>query len=359
MDLEENDDSLNNPRTKTMQRPSPLEMEDSYEQDHQILENDEIDSLVRDTTSSIQRRHVTHHHLDGSSSLGSGGRVSYMRGLLRSNLMEANYSWKQVLLLAGMTAAFALFLSTEETNLRGDDYNIQHYKGNPHQSSFAKPSNKPPVNDGDLPVYNVGHAVPSLSVENVDNEWGHYFHNPFFSPYHNNPKYPEYWSDPTYLNNLENEFHIRRQKATEQYGQWQEPDFHNLVSPHQHYDQYEYRDVPANTWPSRAWQRNTQFQKQLVRERKALVERVRRGIYNEYGYDDTQDPLAKKMFGVVVDDVRVTSTVSLFMDMSMRRRAFAVSKPIHAWRSQDFRLDILPHPSHIHNLILMPGYSGR
>jgi hypothetical protein len=139
------------------------------------------------------------------------------------------------------------------------------------------------INDSLLPKSNVGDAIISVSRENIQNANGHYLHDPIHSPFAS-PLYKQN-SDATIREGAQKDYEERMQQVVSKWGQWTSLDTSDVVMPD--YSAYESRDIPSAEFPERSWQRNKDYLKDFLGHGKDLIERVKQGIYAEYGYDSS------------------------------------------------------------------------
>lgn len=130
-----------------------------------------------------------------------------------------------------------------------------------------------------IPQSAVKHAVPSLYKENILNLHGHYIHDEHQSP----------WASHLYSrpqNEIEEEqiSYLEKMKAVrDKYGAWGFRD-DEPVRPLANFTSIEYKDMKNEDFPPGAWQMDETYVRNLIKEAKSLIGRVREGVYAEYGW---------------------------------------------------------------------------
>jgi hypothetical protein len=183
------------------------------------------------------------------------------------------------------TLSFLCFL------IEFDSTNSKRYDlGTFHQSGFGGPRNIAHRNGEvfhrqlqktvvEIPQSAVQHAIPSLYRENILNLHGHYVHDEHQSP----------WASHLYSrpqNELEEEqkSFIEKMKAVrEKYGAWSFRD-EKQIRPVANFTSVEYKDMKNEDFPPGAWQMDETYVRNLIKEGKSLIRRVREGVYAEYGW---------------------------------------------------------------------------
>jgi hypothetical protein len=173
-----------------------------------------------------------------------------------------------ILLLAGLVV-LALRIDT--------DLEQEHYRPeevlpkSPHQSSFWD----------ELPKSNVnGEEMNSIASSNWRNDVGFYWHHPYVSPYDN-----ELYGSVTDAERKEirAEFDARREVYGSKYGWWVHPKTQGVEYPRLDPK----NDTSLAHLKPTAWQLNPQYLSEFLNEAIELVDRVHRGIYEEYGFNET------------------------------------------------------------------------
>jgi len=136
----------------------------------------------------------------------------------------------------------------------------------------------------------------SQSDQTRINMQGHYVHNQKISPFANK-HYANYS-----LGSKEAEQEAYMEKMTDvrkNFGAWNfyDDEERPVVDT---YHEYPNRDVPVETFPDSCWQSDNAYVESFLDESLKLVERVREGIYQEYGGDDYDPEAISKIFGVNV-----------------------------------------------------------
>ena len=137
--------------------------------------------------------------------------------------------------------------------------------------------------DSLLPKFNVGDAIISVSRDNIQNANGHYLHDPIHSPFAS-PLYKQN-SNATTREVAQKDYEGRMQQVISKWGQWTSLDTSDVIMPD--FPAYESRDIPSADFPEQSWQRNKDYLKDFLGNGKELIERVKQGIYAEYGYDSS------------------------------------------------------------------------
>lgn len=131
-----------------------------------------------------------------------------------------------------------------------------------------------------VPVAANPFATPSLSHENIQNFRGHYVHDehrsPFASFLYNKPKEE--------LEAVQKDYEKRMSNIREEWGAWDLNDEHPEIRPIANFDKIPYKDLENDKFPAKSWQMDKKYVKDFITEGKKLVNRVREGIYAEYGY---------------------------------------------------------------------------
>jgi len=195
---------------------------------------------------------------------------------------------------------------------------LYYYYGNGDDDLFAAAADdddsttKTTISDR-LPKSNVGAAVASLSRANRQNKAGHYLHDwhksPYASPYYkyNNSN----TASVTQQAAIQAQFEAQRAAYEIKYGLYQVPEWpgdDGFTVPR--VADHKYKDVPeldATDWPV-----DGAYVRDFLEQAKLLVERVKEGIYEEYGYGvvgvastvEKSAIISKRLpaFQVVIDD---------------------------------------------------------
>lgn len=162
----------------------------------------------------------------------------------------------------------------------GGIYNIGHAPG---ARAFRHLATNVPVI---IPTSAVPHAVESLSEENIRNLRGHYLHDEHRSPF------ASYLYDrpAEELKKEQEEFEKKLDQIRKEYGAW---DFHDhagkSIRPIPNFEKVPYRDMKNKDFPATSWQMDQKYVTDLISEGKKLIVRMRKGLYAEYGWDDSKD----------------------------------------------------------------------
>lgn len=164
--------------------------------------------------------------------------------------------------------------------LRVDELEEEHYRPedvlpkSPHRSSFWDALPKSNAN---------GEEVKSIAAQNSQNSIGFYWHHPFASPYAD-----ELYASITASDRakIQSDFESRRMQYGTKYGLWVHPTTQGVEYPILDPK----NDTSLSNLKPSAWQLNQPYLSEFLSEGIRLVERVQRGIYEEYGYDNSTDP---------------------------------------------------------------------
>jgi hypothetical protein len=285
----------------------------------EIEDEEEADSLIRETAdvglgrSSFMARRLTFRKTaakirqpgdeDGQS------HFHIFRGFLRDGV-GSQFSFRNFAVLASLGFLMLLMLDVLNRDLEHDVPQDTIQKP-PHKSSFGGSKNPghfqqpsftfkddQDYSDDDdylnsidddnignslLPKSNVGDAILSISRDNKENANGHYLHDPIHSPFAS-PLY-EQNNDTATREAAQKDYDERMQQVISKWGQWNSLDTSAVGMPD--YSAYESRDIPSADFPEYSWQRNKDYLKDFLGEGKDLIERVKQGIYAEYGYDSS------------------------------------------------------------------------
>lgn len=221
----------------------------------------------------------------------------------------STFSARNILLLGGLGAVVLLYLTDFGSVLNkfgggGNSPAAPQGGGGFHAPSFGgsqnigHPGGVRAYLSGDfayeeifVPVSNVGHAVPSLSPENVLNFMGHYVHDEHRSPYASH-----LYGDDKNASALEEEqkkFVAKMEEVRKKWGAWDfrdDDDYSDTAGdgerrrrPAADFGSARYKDLPAADFPSGSWQTDPTYVRNFLAEAKALIDRVKEGIYAEYG----------------------------------------------------------------------------
>jgi hypothetical protein len=143
------------------------------------------------------------------------------------------------------------------------------------------------TDDSVLPsISNVGSTVRSISIQNRENKIGHYIHDPLQSPY--TSPYYAIWkntSSATEQLNEQTNYEMKMKSYAIKYGQWNTPYYsETLTIPDFTTVADGTNDLLIDDFQVNAWQSDSTYVKDFLHEAKALVSRVKEGIYEEYGY---------------------------------------------------------------------------
>jgi len=132
-----------------------------------------------------------------------------------------------------------------------------------------------------IPVSSVPFAVRSLNRENIINQWGHYVHDEFRSPYASHL----YDQTQEFLDEQQEKYSAKMKAVREEWGTW---DMEDKCSDEACFDEVDfskidYRDMSNDQLSSGTWQMDEAYVGQFLGEAKKLVTRVTNGVLAEYG----------------------------------------------------------------------------
>lgn len=131
-----------------------------------------------------------------------------------------------------------------------------------------------------IPVSAVPHAVPSLTEYNIENWHGHYVHDEHKSPF------ASYLYNRT-IEELEAEqieYTEKMNAVRAEWGAWDFGEEYTEIRPVANFDKTPYKDMMNADFPSNSWQTDEKYTRRFIEEGKRLVNRVREGLYAEYGH---------------------------------------------------------------------------
>jgi hypothetical protein len=225
--------------------------------------------------------------------------------------------FRNMLALSALACLVVVFLRIMDWAVIYVDSNLPAKSNRPpHQGSFGGQHQPLSSNwkDEDLPLSNVGQAVPSISVENLDKQIGNYLHDPHQSPFASFLYYHPKDSDI----DDEQQAYLDKMEATKkQWGAWEAPtdvfyEKYSIQRPEPPFDTYPYRDVPLKKFPEHSWQLDETYVASFLQQSKGLLHRVKEGIYTEYGQPTIRKDGKKisknemdkrdELFGVITED---------------------------------------------------------
>ena len=289
-------------------------------------ENEEHLSLMRETAGfdgGMSRRSAS---LPTGASRRSRAKTSAAAASHMLGQFFRSYSstLRNVVLLTGLAVVTFLFVDDEDilllnnfTNRINDQNDIDEsagYRYHAHDAAFGgiynlgHPAGVKAAASGQIldldddqmanmvPISPNAHAVQSISVENVLNLQGHYVHDEHRSPYSSHL----YDRPQSELDAEQERFVAKMAKIREEWGAWNFTDtFWKGKGPRPTVTDFAhtpYRDVPSESFPPGSWQTDKEYQEHFIGEARSLVDRVREGIYAEYGKP------TKKADGTVLSD---------------------------------------------------------
>ena len=124
------------------------------------------------------------------------------------------------------------------------------------------------------------HAIPSLTEQNIENVYGHWYHDEHHSPFASHL----YDRPQEELDEEQAKFLKRMDKVRQEFGAWEFQDHQNTVRPVVNFDKTPYRDMQNRDMAFNTWQKDEKYTMDFIAEGKKLVDRVLEGIYAEYGH---------------------------------------------------------------------------
>lgn len=252
-----------------------------------------------------QRRHAT----DDSESSVSSPFVS-VQGFLRGGVTQIHrFTSNRLFYLFALAAAVFAFLLVENhlAKTRFKNKNIERSEKKPHDiglGSGAKQSHftsyDPGIGETPSDLFDETDMTATLGKPNQDNIHGHFWHNPYKSPYAS-VLYRDQTDESRSLD--QQQFDNQRQLMLQTYGGYTPPPDDSHSSRYT-YNYPPYNDVEAKSFPHDSWQNNGEYQELWLKEASDLVLRVQRGIYAEYGeeFPESQSERLNGRLGVFVGD---------------------------------------------------------
>ena len=167
-----------------------------------------------------------------------------------------------------------------------------------------------------LPESNVGQKVVSVGMQNVINHVGHYWHDPYRSPF-SSPLYNV--PDDELAKNQADFEALLNQTRHKFHGEWslEDPYFveYQRERPKPMFLDYPNDDCPIEEFPKKSWQIDEDYVGKFIDEARSLIARMKDGIYEEFGftayrkdgtrstYDELQE--LKSFFQIVTGDYDV------------------------------------------------------
>lgn len=191
-----------------------------------------------------------------------------------------------------------------------------------------------------IPESNVGHAVKSLNRANIINLWGHYVHDEHRSPYASHL----YGSKSREELEFEQESYLAKMKNVRlEWGAWNFTDPFEEEREPADFSSSQYKDLPVVNFPPGSWQSDKDYLKAFLAEAKALITRMQKGIYAEYGWPIkegmTQEELEKHesvwKIHVLEDDEEFQRATTGIAKLSKVAMDGLVRKLLHAMMTQD------------------------
>jgi hypothetical protein len=266
---------------------SPLEIEE------------EMSSLFDETIGRGNMRKRTRISIQSLDSLNDSSGTGF-RGLLRS---KTAFMVRNACLLAMLGWMVFIFVDTMDRTIENLPMVDQEDTRGIHQLGFGGNNNpaslagqKAHEKHGEeelhhfilIPESNVGEKVVSLSAENYINHIGNYWHDPHESVF-SSPLYDGISQEE--LEKKQASFLEKLNATKQKFGAWQltDPyyDEHQEFRPLPDFDVCPARDCNSSEFAEGVWQRDEEYVRNLIKEAKKMVQRVRDGIYEEYGHSSS------------------------------------------------------------------------
>ena len=238
----------------------------------------------------------------------------------------------------------------------GGIHNVNHPAG-------ARARRKLSQADVIIPTSAVKHAIPSLTRENVENLHGHYVHDEHRSPF------ASFLYDKTKeeLEAEQKDYVERMNKVREEWGAWDFNDEHPEIRPLANFDETPYKDLENDKFPSKSWQMDKKYVQDFIAESKKLVNRVREGIYAEYGHptkdlkSEEEIEARNKLFEIhVTEEAKKPGTPSGWAFINKNGLDMYARKLLHGMMANDEFYYVLGghsaaagHGNHFHQTYLM------
>jgi len=188
-----------------------------------------------------------------------------------------------------------------------------------------------------IPTSAVKHAIPSLGKENIENLHGHYVHDehrsPFASFLYNRTKEE--------LDAEQEDYVQRMSKIRDEWGAWDFNDEHPEIRPIANFDKTPYKDLKNTDFPEKAWQMDQKYVTDFIGEARKLVDRVREGIYAEYGHPSkglNEDEIAARneLFKIhITDDSKPPKVTDGWAFMNKKGLEMYAKKLLHSMMAND------------------------
>ena len=264
---------------------------------------EDITSLLDETIGRGNLRKRTRASFDTSPGTSGNG----FRGLLRS---KTAFMIRNACLLAALGLMVFIFVNAMDSTMEALSMDDEEDLRGVHQLGFGGKNNPMSLagekahqmhNEDDLhhlpliPESNVGQHVKSLSNENLMNHIGHYWHDPERSVFASH-LYDGFSSEE--LDEKQAKFLHKLNATKEKYGAWDLFDTyyqdHGRRRPVVDFGKCPDKDCNSTAFPEGSWQRDKEYTRQLIDEAKKLVQRVREGIYDEYGHSSFNEDDSRK-----------------------------------------------------------------
>ena len=124
------------------------------------------------------------------------------------------------------------------------------------------------------------HAIPSVTAQNIENVYGHWYHDEHHSPFASHL----YDRSKEELDEEQAKFLKRMDQVRKEWGMWEFRDHQDSPRPVVNFDKTPYRDMLNREMAFNTWQKDEKYTMGFIAEGKKLVDRVIEGIYAEYGH---------------------------------------------------------------------------
>jgi len=286
--------------------------------------------------------------------------TSFLKSDASSDARRSNFKSSYFIILSGLVAVSFLYKAHPLGSYDGKDTLMDQatpYMQELEDISDATYLPKRFHQDGFGGIYNIGHApgarafrhlttnvpviipksaspnaVESLDEENIRNLRGHYLHDEHRSPF------ASYLYDRPVeeLKKEQEEFEKKLDQVRKEYGAW---DFHDhagkSIRPIPNFEKVPYRDMKNKDFPATSWQMDQRYVTDLISEGKKLIARMRKGLYAEYGWDESKDEKERDdAWNIEISDVRTLVQPGIGW-MSTRAFNMLAKKLLHSMITND------------------------
>mmetsp|Transcript_1091 Transcript_1091/g.1991 ORF Transcript_1091/g.1991 Transcript_1091/m.1991 type:complete len:585 (+) Transcript_1091:90-1844(+) len=194
---------------------------------------------------------------------------------------------------------------------------------------------QPPLGGAALTTSAYKWAVPSVTEYNMKNLWGHYMHDEWRSPFASHL----YDRPQTALEQEQEEYEAKMEAVRNDWGAWDftDPKTSDVPRPTVPFDTIQYRDASRESFPPNAWQSDGEYLQSFLPEAKELVDRVKEGIYAEYGRPtrfkdggtlDKQEKEERNFdFGVITEGFHVENSNAVGLETGKKTQGSRIHDP--------------------------------